>query len=315
MDELLNLTLEELLNTPIGSMVRKAIDLFSQIQTKLANENEENKVTILKIGTVLSQVLIGRCFIPGRKISDLTPEEWESIADKVKEIAIDGDEETYTMMVFEAYAKYISISADFLESDMFDRGLIADPALVEDTDKNSVSEPEAEEPEKNFYEDQVAAIRAIAEAINTKTEQLRNQEITEVAYVDDCLWLSLDGMLKCIAAYTSSYTGEEYGTLVKASAMFAFEYGRFKLYEKEQALLTEYLDGQKELDEQLLAEFELFKSDLAAESEAFQKLMDKAFDPDFRVSLMGSVELAQSLGIEEEEILDTVEKIDAFFLD
>jgi hypothetical protein len=207
------------------------------------------------------------------------------------------------------------VSVAFLEGEMIEKGRIEDPSLVQDTDNNPVSEPEAEEAEENFYEKQLSAIRTIAETINTKTEQLRNQKITEVNYIDDCLWLSLDAMVKCLAAYTSISTGEEYGTLVKASAMFAFEYGRFKLYEKEQALLTEYLDGQKELDEQILAEFELFKSDLTAESAEFQKLMDKAFDPDFRVSLMGSVELAQSLGIEEEEILDTVEKIDAFFLD
>ena len=43
-------------------------------------------------------------------------------------------------------------------------------------------------------------------------------------------------------------------------------------------------------------------------------MVDRAFDPDFREALMGSVELAKAAGVDEEEILESTEDIDEFFL-
>ena len=57
-----------------------------------------------------------------------------------------------------------------------------------------------------------------------------------------------------------------------------------------------------------------FKRELQEESERFAALVDNAFAPDFKSSLIGSVELARASGVKEEDILKTVDEIDDFFL-
>ena len=47
----------------------------------------------------------------------------------------------------------------------------------------------------------------------------------------------------------------------------------------------------------------------------FNNLLSKAFDDDFREALIGSVELARNAGVDEEEILKSINDIDDFFLD
>ena len=42
--------------------------------------------------------------------------------------------------------------------------------------------------------------------------------------------------------------------------------------------------------------------------------MDRAFAPDIRIAFEGSIELARLTGVPYEEILDTPEKIDEYFL-
>ena len=44
-------------------------------------------------------------------------------------------------------------------------------------------------------------------------------------------------------------------------------------------------------------------------------MIDQAFSSNIRESLMQSAELARAAGVKEEEILTSVEDIDAFFLD
>ena len=44
-------------------------------------------------------------------------------------------------------------------------------------------------------------------------------------------------------------------------------------------------------------------------------LIENAFAPDFRNELISSVELARAAGVKEEEILNTQEDIDEFFLE
>ena len=109
--------------------------------------------------------------------------------------------------------------------------------------------------------------------------------------------------------------GQEYIDLAQAVSMCAFEYGRLMLYQREQAVLAEYIEKQYQLDEDLAKKFETFKAELKTDSDRFKELVDKAFEPGFRESLKSSVELAKAAGFKQEEILDSVEKIDSFFMD
>lgn len=43
------------------------------------------------------------------------------------------------------------------------------------------------------------------------------------------------------------------------------------------------------------------------------QLVENAFDPDFANTLKNSVALARAAGVHEDEILDSIDKIDDFF--
>ena len=80
----------------------------------------------------------------------------------------------------------------------------------------------------------------------------------------------------------------DYADLAQAVAAFTFEYGRLKLLQNEQELLTEYFSQQKQLDEDLEKKF---------------------------IEYRDSVELANAADVKEEEMLDCLEKVDSFFTD
>ena len=144
---------------------------------------------------------------------------------------------------------------------------------------------------------------------------LREEAISESAYVDECLWLSLEAMVKLLSSSLTMLIGAEYSQLAQAVSQLAFEYGRYVLYAKEQAILTAYIENQYVLDEQLRQQYDAFRAELSAQAERFNQLIDQAFSSNIRESLMQSAELARAAGVREEEILTSVEDIDAFFMD
>lgn len=287
-EDIKNLSLEILKDTSVEADLKKAFALFEKAQTTIATVNNidiEQDLTLTKIGTVLSLnffgILLGR-----KKPNELTDEDWKCIANEVVDKAVLMDEQNYSVYVFDLYADYIKKSAKVL--------------------KAKASGQKRQE--------QIEAIEALSSELITKKEKLSKGEISEVAYTEDCLWISLDAMIKCMAAYLGCYTGEDISLLIQAVSSLAFEYGRLILFRKEQALLDEYIKNQYELDEQMEVKFNAFKAELQAESDKFNALIKDAFDSNFRSALMGSVELARATGVDESKILKTTEDIDDFFL-
>jgi hypothetical protein len=121
-------------------------------------------------------------------------------------------------------------------------------------------------------------------------------------------------MLKLFSSSLTSLVGKEYSQLAQALTQLAFEYVRYTLFAKEQAILTAYIENQYVLDTQLQRRFDAFQNELSTASERFQQLIKEAFSTDIRDSLMRSAELAQAAGVREEEILKSIEDIDDFFL-
>ena len=138
--------------------------------------------------------------------------------------------------------------------------------------------------------------------------------MTEAEYVETCLWASLEAMIKCLSLSLSTVIGPEFAQLAEAITQLGFEYGRYLLYAKEQAILKAYIEHQYVLDEQLQQEYQVYLNEVNEAAASFQKLMDEAFSPGLREALMQSVALARSAGVKEEEILISTEDIDAFFL-
>ena len=148
---------------------------------------------------------------------------------------------------------------------------------------------------------------------------MQKKTITEPAYVEECLWLSLEGMMKLLSSLLSSklevLMGDGYGQLTEAVSQLAFEYGRYVLYARENEMLDEYLQYQYELDEQLKNRYTAYMEEVNRQRERFESLIDDAFNPNLRDSLMQSAALAREAGVKEEEILRTMGDIDDFFMD
>lgn len=287
-NDIKTLALEILKDTPVQAKVEKAFAIFEKVQTAsifLENINSEEELTIIKIGTVLSLNLFG-ILLEGKKPQELTQEDWKGIAAEVIDKAVVMDGQSYSVYVFDLYAIYIKHSASKLESQVPD-------------DKRR----------RQVYE-----LKSLAEELQKKKQDLSDGVIDEVKYTEDCLWISLDAMIKCISSHISCATGEEFGQMIQSVSILAFEYGRLVLYRKEHALLEEYIQNQYELDDQLQVKFNAFKRELDEEAQRFRILVDNAFEPGFRESLKGSIELARAAGVKEEEILKNTNDVDDYFL-
>lgn len=277
--------IEELLSISAVQKMKQAMDVIEEVQRNVYavfTSEDSQQLDLLKIGSVF-QIFLIDTLAGGKKPEDLTKEDWLNIAEKVSRYAVLEDGQTYSEFVFTMYADYIDLSAETLRA--------------------------------AAAEEQIEAIKEISVNIRSKTEQLRSEEIGESSYVEECLWLSLEAMIKLISLSLTSLIGPEFSKLAQAASQLAFEYGRYVLYAKEQAILESYLQNQKKLDEQLQNEYDAFLTELQEYADRFQGLIDAAFSPELQNSLLQSAELARQAGVEEGEILESIDDIDAFFMD
>lgn len=86
------------------------------------------------------------------------------------------------------------------------------------------------------------------------------------------------------------------------------------LSQKEVDLIQTYLKNINQHEFELQAKYQEYIEHLNAQLEKFLDIMDRAFAPDIRIAFEGSIELARLTGVPYEEILDTPEKIDDYFL-
>lgn len=86
------------------------------------------------------------------------------------------------------------------------------------------------------------------------------------------------------------------------------------LSKREEKLIAQYLESQQLLDEKLAREYQSLLDQLDAGSSKYLTLIARAFVPDPELALLGSVKLALELGVPTEDILDSEDKIAAFFI-
>ena len=226
-----------LVSSPVGEKLKKAMDAFERVQENLSaliDKNDEDRLTLMKCGTILTFAILKKLG-SGMKIKDFSADDWKEIAVSVSQNAILMNDQKYSESVFLLYAQYIDCSAENIEGKVSDK--------------------------------LVSSIRALAQELRDKTDALENAQISEIAYTEDCLWICLDAMIKLLSSsiiivrlpYKKS-NGTELEKVGEPSlseelsvaiTSFGFEYGRYKLYKKEQALITSYIENQHILDEEL----------------------------------------------------------------
>ena len=272
------------------------METISTVQRRLVEigENEDQRqLNLLKIGTVF-QIFLFDVLATGKKPQELTNEDWKELAAKVFQYGVLADDQAYSEFVFTLYANYIDLSVTVFGSRL-------------------------DEDQRKIEENRLQAIKAIAKEIRLNTSQLDRGDISEVDYVENCLWLSLEAMVKLLSSWLVGKVipkdCAEFVRLAESVSDLAFEYGRYMLYAKEQAILNAYIQNQYVLDEQLQCQYEAYIAELKENAARFQSLIDDAFSPNIRDSLMSSAALARAAGVKEEEILTSIEDVDAFFLD
>lgn len=294
MDVIQELLIREFLDSAPGKKLQKIIEDLASVQKhilSLMEKDDDEKLKLLKIGTVFTLFLIDTLASKGkRRAAELDKDDWKGIAEKVSQYAILNSEQGYSEFVFDLYADYIDLSVETIKATAVKYGFPVDKIALD-------------------------AICAIAAELREKKAQLHRQRINESRYVEDCLWLSLEAMVKLLSTYFTLRLPKEYAQLVQAISQLGFEYGRYVLYAREQALLEEYIQHQYVLDGELQARFEAYMRDVEENAKRFDLLISKAFSPDIHEALVESAELARSFGVPEEEILTSIEDIDSFFLD
>lgn len=292
--------IDYLASSPVGEKLQKAMNTFEKVQENLnalIEKKDETGLTLIKCGTILTFSILKK-LVNGTHIRDFSDSDWKEIGNNVSQYAILTDDQKYSESIFLLYAKYIDYSAGSIEGKASD--------------------------------ELVSSVRSLAQELRDKTDALEIDSISEVAYTEDCLWICLDAMMKLLASSVKiiRLPGKESdGTelekaggenlseaLSVAISSFGFEYGRYLLYKKEQAIITSYIENQYKLDEELTQKYADFTAELQERSNQFSILIDNAFTPDFRDAFLKSIAFAQAAGVNDDEILLSVEDIDDFFM-
>lgn len=296
-----NAAIDYFKESPVGVKLKKAIDVFEKVQENLyalADKKDESSLTLIKCGTILTFSVLKK-LVDGKRLNDFSESDWKDVVGDISQYAILLDDRKYSESVFLLYARYIDYSAANIEGKASDK--------------------------------LVTSVRVLAQELRDKTDALEKGTITEVAYTEDCLWICLDAMVKLLASCvrlvslpgnaTESTELEKVGapTLAEefsvAITSIGFEYGRYMLYKKEQAILSSYIDNQHRLDDELEKKYDAFTAELQEYSENFHSLLENAFSPNFRDAFLKSAAFARAAGVGDDEILTSVKAVDDFFLD
>ena len=258
--------------------------IFEKVQQHIhavSEKKDGDKSTIVKAATVMTFSILNK-FVSGKHFSEFKDEDWREVVKDISEYAILQEEQKYVQFIFKMYERYIRFSAEQIES-----------VATEDT---------------------INSIRALADELEKKTECLEMEAIDEVNYIESCLWICLEAMIKLIASMVSLVPDEDFSAFAQALSAYAFEYGCFIMYNREQEIINEYIQSQYALDKELEEKYSVFIKELELQAEQFFTLIDNAFVPDFRERFLNSIVLAQTVGVDTKEILTDIEGIDAFFM-
>lgn len=155
-------------------------------------------------------------------------------------------------------------------------------------------------------------------SIAEQANKLRRGRIDELEFIENSEIIALEAAVRALSSFVGQATipipvlGAVIGTTI---GTVMYKTVASSLTKRETALIECYLDEQRTLDQQLAAQYQSILEKLDRSMSDYLGLLEKAFAPDVQIAFIGSVELAAELGVASEEILDSEEKVDAYFLD
>lgn len=171
----------------------------------------------------------------------------------------------------------------------------------------------------------VATPAAVASAIVTasfgiadQAHLLRTGKLNEQQFIENSEMLCLDASVSALSSFAGqllipipvlgAVIGNAVGTMM-------YQIARDNLSDREQKILAEYADFIGKLGESLNQQYQNLVNVINKDMQEFMVILDKAFAPDIRMAFSGSIELAKTCGVPLEEILDSEEKIESYFMD
>lgn len=159
----------------------------------------------------------------------------------------------------------------------------------------------------------VTAAFGVAEQAN----KFRKGELDEVSFIENSEILCLDATVSALSSLAGqvlipipvlgAVIGNAVGTML-------YQFGKESLSAKEQEILRGHLESIQRKDAELRTQYRNFIDALSENLLEFMGILERAFTVNPVSALRGSVELARRMGVPEDEILDSREKIEAYFL-
>lgn len=147
---------------------------------------------------------------------------------------------------------------------------------------------------------------------------LRSGAISETEFIENSEMLCLDTAVSAL----SSFVGQALipipvvGAVIGNSVgVMMYQIAKDSLSTREVELIAAYAEAQAKLDVELSAQYQQLIDVLNEDMRDYIELLSRAFSPDVAEAFDGSIALAKELGVPSDEILDSREKIQSFFLD
>lgn len=146
----------------------------------------------------------------------------------------------------------------------------------------------------------------------------RRGELDEIGFIEKSEMVCMDAAVSAISSFVGQtmipipVLGAIIGNIAGTMMYNAAKEG---LSDKEISFIRTYLDEISTIQNELEEKYNQYIIELTQGLRAYMELVDKAFDADVMVAFDGSIELAKEVGVPEDEILDSKEKISSYFLD
>jgi hypothetical protein len=163
-----------------------------------------------------------------------------------------------------------------------------------------------------------SSIVTVAFGIADQANKLRCGEIDQLEFIENSELVALEAAVSALSSFVGqalipvpvlgAVIGNTVGTIMYKAAASS-------LSKREAELIERYLSEQRVLDDQLAGEYQELIEKLDRGMSDYLGLLERAFSPDVQAALIGSAELALRLDVPAGEILDSDEKVHAYFLD
>ena len=259
------------------------------------------------------------------KIKDINKDRVDNAYDKSKPNLKEGAKAAAVAALFEGITKfYLSVRKkkkdgktfkDFNEQDWLD--------VLKDTGLGTVEggiRGLSVYALTNFTLTSAAVANAIVTSSFNMADQInkfRKGEINETDLLINSEIVCLDAGVSALSAIIGQVVipVPVFGAIIgNATGTLMYQISKDNFNKKEQQIMLEHLKKIENMNSSLEDEYKIFVENVNASMIKFIDLMDLAFSVDITTAFYGSINYARNLGVNEDEILDSKEKIDAYFL-